>query len=1033
MFSLNSTLKKILVVFLIITLTYANLVLIGTNIAKSFNSYAVEETGKAETETETEKKTETKTEGEEESEPLSEEEKELLTIDNKDIHKTKISEDGKTEFSENLEINLKNVNTNSNIIIEDVSNEFYNNEETLNKEISFKYNKTVMNKLELLSLLGEAGKLVIKDVATEKILAEITSKAINEQTIDEKVEQKFSIDETETKEVRTCITVKDDVVEIEYSIDIEKIKFELNNITVKKVEAEKEVEAETGIETEVEAKAETEIETEENTKFIITNTINISNINNVETLSYLKENKKVTLNETENIESIVKFKDTVTRAELNVDNTKWEVGQANKVKYTITLDTASEKSELFVNPMLLLELPAGVENINTENSVFVINNDNGAFTSRRVFVTTVLGKKFVVIKLEGEQTAQTIANGNTTIDVTLELNIAEGASEGEQTTKLYYQNDTVTAYESEKSFDTAEVTVKMIMESEPKNDIPEYVPNDDETIIESTDLSLSLVADAKENIGLRKDDCIKYVVSAFNITPNKKENLRLTAIIPDELEIKSVKGIRTSFEMIAEQETKLEYVFNEETRRVTIDAGTLERIEDIYIELKVINEPKEGNYKAINFSATLIEGEQAIAKTEELVHYVGTTKSKITIDGIPEKLDELEEFTFDVTVENTEKIKTEYQDLNIDLPEEITLTYYIMTVSNEEDTYTTEAELKEQAFERKLLSLLPGEKYAIKLTAKVNYITEDKDVIIDGKFGDEDFKYEIDLIEKVENPTEPSNPDNPSTPTDPSNPNNPDNPNTPTDPSNPSNPDNPSDSTDPSNPSNPDNPSKPTDPSDPDKSDKPADTEKTEGFDLSLKQYVNKITVENAKGTTTYNYENTDFAKVEIHSKQIVGSKITIEYKVVIKNEGTIAGYARKIVNYKPEGLEFNKELNSDWYVGDDGNIYSIAFIDKVIEPGETAELTLTLTKQMTREDGGTIENTMEIYEASNEQNVEDVNSIPGDKLEGQNDMSTVKVLVVTSTGTIILYTTLAIVVLAIIGLGFYKVRKVTVNKKGGC
>lgn len=1031
MFNLNSTLKKILVVFLIITLTYANLVLIGTNIAKSFNSYAVEETGKAETETETEKKTENKTEGEEESEPLSEEEKELLTIDNKDIHKTKISEDGKTEFSENLEINLKNVNTNSNIIIEDVSNEFYNNEETLNKEISFKYNKTVMNKLELLSLLGEAGKLVIKDVATEKILAEITSKAINEQTIDEKVEQKFSIDETETKEVRTCITVKDDVVEIEYSIDIEKIKFELNNITVKKVEAEKEVEAETGIETEAEAKAETE--TEENTKFIITNTINISNINNVETLSYLKENKKVTLNETENIESIIKFKDTVTRANLEIDNKEWIVGQANKVKYTITLDTASEKSELFVNPMLLIELPANVESVNAENSEFVIRNDNEAFTGRRVFITTVLGKKFVVIKLEGEQTAQTIANGNTTIDVTLELNIAEGTAEGEQTTKLYYQNDTVTAYDSEKSFDTAEVTVKMIMESEPKNDIPEYVPSDDETIIESKNLSLSLFTDAKKNIGLRKNDCIRYVVSAFNRTPNKKENLRLTAIIPEELEIKSVKGRKTSFEMTSEKETKLEYVFNEETRRITIDIGTIERVEDIYIELKVINEPKEGNYKAINFSATLIEGEQAIAKTEELVHYVGTTKSKITIDGIPEKLDELEEFTFDVTVENTEKIKTEYQDLNIDLPEEITLTYYIMTVSNEEDTYTTEAELKEQAFERKLLSLLPGEKYAIKLTAKVNYITEDKDVIIDGKFGDEDFKYEIDLIEKVENPTEPSNPDNPSTPTDPSNPNNPDDPNTPTDPSNPSNPDNPSDSTDPSNPSNPDNPSNPIDPSDPDKSDKPADTEKTEGFDLSLKQYVNKITVENAKGTTTYNYENTDFAKVEIHSKQIVGSKITIEYKVVIKNEGTIAGYARKIVNYKPEGLEFNKELNSDWYVGDDGNIYSIAFIDKILEPGETAELTLTLTKQMTREDGGTIENTMEIYEASNEQNVEDVNSIPGDKLEGQNDMSTVKVLVVTSTGTIILYTTLAIAVLAIIGLGFYKVRKVTVNKKGGC
>ena len=47
--------------------------------------------------------------------------------------------------------------------------------------------------------------------------------------------------------------------------------------------------------------------------------------------------------------------------------------------------------------------------------------------------------------------------------------------------------------------------------------------------------------------------------------------------------------------------------------------------------------------------------------------------------------------------------------------------------------------------------------------------------------------------------------------------------------------------------------------------------------------------------------------------------------------------------------------------------------------------------------------------------------------------MSKVEVLIVTSTGTIILYTTLAIVVIAILGFGFYKIKKVTLNKKGGC
>ena len=42
--NLNSKLKKVVVIFLIITLTYANLVLIGTNIVQGLFSYALEET-----------------------------------------------------------------------------------------------------------------------------------------------------------------------------------------------------------------------------------------------------------------------------------------------------------------------------------------------------------------------------------------------------------------------------------------------------------------------------------------------------------------------------------------------------------------------------------------------------------------------------------------------------------------------------------------------------------------------------------------------------------------------------------------------------------------------------------------------------------------------------------------------------------------------------------------------------------------------------------------------------------------------------
>ena len=47
--------------------------------------------------------------------------------------------------------------------------------------------------------------------------------------------------------------------------------------------------------------------------------------------------------------------------------------------------------------------------------------------------------------------------------------------------------------------------------------------------------------------------------------------------------------------------------------------------------------------------------------------------------------------------------------------------------------------------------------------------------------------------------------------------------------------------------------------------------------------------------------------------------------------------------------------------------------------------------------------------------------------------MSKVEVILAVRTGTIILYILLVITVITIIGIGIYKVKKITLNKKGGC
>jgi len=46
-------------------------------------------------------------------------------------------------------------------------------------------------------------------------------------------------------------------------------------------------------------------------------------------------------------------------------------------------------------------------------------------------------------------------------------------------------------------------------------------------------------------------------------------------------------------------------------------------------------------------------------------------------------------------------------------------------------------------------------------------------------------------------------------------------------------------------------------------------------------------------------------------------------YKIVVTNEGSAAGYVKKVVDYLPKEAKFNSELNKDWFLAKDGNAYN--------------------------------------------------------------------------------------------------------------
>ncbi len=87
--------------------------------------------------------------------------------------------------------------------------------------------------------------------------------------------------------------------------------------------------------------------------------------------------------------------------------------------------------------------------------------------------------------------------------------------------------------------------------------------------------------------------------------------------------------------------------------------------------------------------------------------------------------------------------------------------------------------------------------------------------------------------------------------------------------------------------------------------------------------------------------------KIEVLRQNVDKSSIVIEYKIVVTNEGALPGYVNKIIDYLPKDVNFNTELNKDWYLSkDSGCIYNTSLDNQKINPGESREVSLILTKK---------------------------------------------------------------------------------------
>ncbi len=201
-------------------------------------------------------------------------------------------------------------------------------------------------------------------------------------------------------------------------------------------------------------------------------------------------------------------------------------------------------------------------------------------------------------------------------------------------------------------------------------------------------------------------------------------------------------------------------------------------------------------------------------------------------------------------------------------------------------------------------------------------------------------------------------------------------------------------------------------------------------FDLALRKWVTQAIVIDSTGTTVTEtghqpYDDPEqVVKVELHRKKINEVTVKFRYSIRVINEGEIAGYAKEVTDYVPEGLKFVAEDNKGW-TDEGNNVISTRLLENtLLQPGEYADVEVVLTWINNQDNMGVKVNTAEISEDYNEYGVPDIDSTPDNKKQGEDDIDDAPVMLSISTGQMRIYFTLGFVVLIITAGGVVLIRK---------
>ena len=206
---------------------------------------------------------------------------------------------------------------------------------------------------------------------------------------------------------------------------------------------------------------------------------------------------------------------------------------------------------------------------------------------------------------------------------------------------------------------------------------------------------------------------------------------------------------------------------------------------------------------------------------------------------------------------------------------------------------------------------------------------------------------------------------------------------------------------------------------------------KVKYFDLALEKIVSEYSIkQNGKTTVTktghkFGVQPEPPVKVELVNSMVKSAVIKFKYQIKVTNEGEIAGYAEEVKDYIPSGLKFVKEDNSKWTMLEDGNTVTTDQLkDKLLQPGESAVVEITLQWINGQNNFGLKQNWAEISKDKNDSDSPDIDSVPNNKKEGEDDIDDASVLLSVKTGSAENYIVITGCILAIVSAGIVLIKK---------